>query len=299
MKKILNFGSLNIDTVYSLPHIVRPGETLSATSIDNFFGGKGFNQSIALSRAGATVFHGGTVGKDGKKLLACLDKNGVNCKHVLTTDHPTGHAFIQREPSGQNSIVLFGGANLEIRREEIDCALADFAEGDILIAQNEIANVPYLLQQAAKKKLQIALNPSPIDDEILNFPLSHTTWLFINEIEGHDFTHKHMPKDIIKALRERYPKIKILLTLGTEGAVYSDSERTIAHPSYPVTAVDTTGAGDVFLGYFIATISKGETVETALKTASLAAALTVTKAGAMPSIPTENEVIEFEKEFAK
>lgn len=299
MKKILNFGSLNIDTVYSLPRIVRPGETLSATSIDEFVGGKGFNQSIALSRAGAAVSHAGKIGKDGKKLLECLLGEGIDCKHLITSAGLSGHALIQREPSGQNSIILYGGTNQEVSKEEIDSALADYSEGDILISQNEISNVPYLLKKAAEKKMLIALNPSPIDDEILSLSLDDITWLFINEIEGHDYTQKSNPKDIIKALRERYPKIKILLTLGTEGAVYSDAKQTLEHPSYKVSAVDTTGAGDTFLGYFIGSVSTGLSAEEALKTASLAAALTVTKAGAMPSIPTKEEVIVFEKEISK
>lgn len=299
MKRILNFGSLNIDTVYSLPHIVRPGETLSATSIDNFVGGKGFNQSIALSRAGARVSHAGKIGKDGKKLFQQLTDNGVDCEYLIASRSLTGHAFIQREASGQNSIILFGGANLEVSKDEIDKTLANFNEGDILISQNEISNVTYLLEKAAERKMQIALNPSPIDEKILDFPLDNVTWLFINEVEGHDLTGEDNPDDIIKALRHRYPNMKILLTLGTAGAVYSDAEKTLIHHSYSVNAVDTTGAGDVFLGYFIGSTFNGFNAEDALKTASLAAALTVTKKGAMPSIPSISEVNEFEKEISK
>ncbi len=292
MNKILNFGSLNIDIVYSLDHIVRPGETISSREINTFCGGKGLNQSVAIARSGLEVYHAGKIGRDGAVIREVLDGAGIKCDFLLESEGRTGNALIQKDKSGQNSIILFGGANREITAGEIDSILEQFTENDILISQNEISNVPYLLEEARKRNMKIAFNPSPMEDWIKNTSLEGITWLVINEIEGEDLTGSGKPEEITERLLEKYPDICVVLTLGKNGVIYSDKSGRFRHDAYNVKVVDTTAAGDTFLGYFIGSIAKGSDIPTSLKLASLAASLAVSKAGAVSSIPTAEMVMD-------
>lgn len=171
---ILNFGSLNIDYTYQVDHFVRAGETSSSKSLSVFSGGKGLNQSIALSRAGANVWHAGAVGKeDGAFLIEELSEAGVHTEFISRTEGKTGHAIIQKDPSGQNCILLYGGANQEIGKEFVDRVMERFEEGDFLILQNEISEIAYIMEKARQKGMRIVLNPSPMDEKIASYPLSY------------------------------------------------------------------------------------------------------------------------------
>ncbi len=286
MNKILNFGSLNIDIVYTLDHIVRPGETISSEEINTFCGGKGLNQSVAIARSGLEVFHAGKIGRDGSIIRQVLAETGIRCEFLLEGEGRTGNALIQKDKSGQNSIILFGGTNKEITADEIDNILEQFAEDDILISQNEISNVPYLLKAAQKRKMKIAFNPSPMEEWIKSTSLEGIKWLIINEIEGEDLTGSTRPEEIISRLLDKYPDISVVLTLGENGVIYADKANWFKHGANEVEVVDTTAAGDTFLGYFIGSIANGLEIPASLKIASLAASLAVSKAGAVSSIPT-------------
>ena len=171
--RLLNFGSCNIDHVYSLENIVKAGETVSTYSLELFEGGKGLNQSIAASRAGMSVFHAGGIGRDGEMLSALLSKSGVDIKYLKVLDsEKTGHAIIQLSRSGENCILLYGGANLAVSREYIDEVLDNFGRGDILLLQNEISNVDHLVESAYNRGMTVVLNPSPINDEIKKIDIS-------------------------------------------------------------------------------------------------------------------------------
>lgn len=290
MGKILNFGSLNIDMVYSMPHFVQPGETVAANKMELFPGGKGLNQSVALSKTGAEVYHGGKIGSDGMWLLDILKNSGVNCDFVSADGSATGTAVIQVSPSGENCIIINHGSNYEITKEEIDRALGNFGEGDMLLLQNEINLLPYLIESAHKRGMRIALNPSPVDDELLKMDLSGLDYIILNEIEGEAFTGEKEPEKISAALAAKYPGLKVVLTLGGKGSMYTENGKVIRQGIYKVKAVDTTAAGDSFTGYFLALISAGKSAEEALRSAAKAAALAVSKMGAAASIPTMAEV---------
>lgn len=296
MKKILNFGSLNIDTVYSVDHIVRPGETLSALQVEEHCGGKGFNQSIAVSRAGASLYHAGKIGADGLILRRKLLENDVDCRFLECSGRFSGRAAIQKEASGENCILLYGGANREITEADIDRVLSFFGPGDLLISQNEISCVPYLLAQASGRGMEIAWNPSPIDPSLKSVPLSSISLLVINEIEGCELTGCDQPEDMLAYLRRTAPELEVVLTLGSQGAWYAGAQGMIRCPAYTVPVVDTTAAGDTFMGYLIAGLSGGSPMERALQNAC-AAALAVTKAGAYPSIPYRAQVEQLIKEY--
>lgn len=298
--KILNFGSLNIDYVYALDHIVKEGETESSFDYQVFAGGKGLNQSVALSRAGGHVFHAGRIGKEGLFLKEALEQCGVDCRLLLTDGGANGHAMIQRSVTGENSIVLYPGANHKITQEDIDNALTHFDRDDVLVCQNEISQMEYLISSAFGKGMKIAWNPSPITDIVERIDFNMISWLIINEIEGQAITGEASAEKILEVLRKQYPKLRVVLTLGADGSVYQDQNMTVRQARYSVPVKDTTAAGDTFLGYFISEVSAAEeneaAVKKALSLASMAAALAVSREGAMPSVPVREEV---EAELAK
>lgn len=290
--KILCLGSLNLDFVYNVDHFVLPGETIAALERNQFCGGKGSNQAISLARAGANVYMAGKIGSDGGVLRERLIDNGADVSLLEIDDSvPTGHAIIEVDPSGQNSIIICGGANQTIDEDFIDRALEGFGASDIILLQNEISSLDYAIKRATEKGIGVALNPSPLDDKLKNSPeLADVDWFIINELEGAALTGEKEPEAICRAMRAKYPKCIVVLTLGTDGAMYYDGTNTYKQPTYKVKPVDTTGAGDTFTGYFLAGIGDGLEVPAALDLAAKAAAISVTRPGAADSIPSRAEV---------
>lgn len=288
--KVLCIGSMNLDFVYSVDHIVAPGETEASYGLDVFLGGKGMNQSVALAKAGAETYHAGLIGEDGKVFLdACVEHN-VNGKHIKVVEGKTGHAIIQRDKNAQNCILLFGGANQKLTEEYVDGVLSDFEAGDILLLQNEVNMLPYIVDKAYEKGMQIAINPSPYDEKLDAVDMKKISFFLLNEVEGEQVTGHDDPDYIIANLLGLYPEAKIVLTLGKNGAVYADKNQKHYQPIFKVQAVDTTAAGDTFTGYFLAAVSEGIEVPTALKMAAKASSIAVTREGAVPSIPLRAEV---------
>lgn len=289
--KVLNYGSLNLDYTYSVPHIVVPGETITSTKLEIFPGGKGLNQSIALSKAGMEVYHAGQIGEDGGMLLDVCRENHVHTDYIRTVPVRTGNAIIQLDEGGQNSIVLFPGANRTQEKDTIDEVLTHFEAGDVLILQNEINLIEYLITQAFAKQMIIVLNPSPFDDAVLACDLSKITYFLMNEVEGEMLTGETEPDKILKTMRSRYPSSKVVLTLGGNGSIYSDQTTIHRQPIYRVPVTDTTAAGDTFTGYFLKfALTEGD-IPKALDMASYAAALAVSRKGAAVSIPKLEEVL--------
>lgn len=288
--KLLDFGSLNIDHTYQLPHLVRPGETLASDSYHKSEGGKGFNQAVALAKAGQEVYLAGAIGQDGLFLRDYLQELGVHTEHLCVLDAPTGHAMIQLDTEGQNCIILFGGTNGMITEAMIDEVLADFGAGDYLLLQNEISHVDSILRAAHAKGMHIILNPSPMSPELLTWPLELVEWFILNEIEGADITGKTQPEEMLDELLRRYPACHVVLTLGERGSVYADAAQRIDQSIVTAHTVDTTAAGDTFTGYFIHALLQGEAIQQALKTAACASAITVSRPGAGRSIPAAEEV---------
>ena len=293
--KILNFGSLNIDRVYSVDHFVAAGETLPANKMETFSGGKGLNQSVALARAGACVYHAGAIGPDGEDLRELLRDAGVHTDYLQQLDLPNGHAIIQVTPSGQNCIIVCAGANGALSEEYIDGVLEHFGAGDLLLVQNETSNVAYAMTAAKKHGMKIAFNASPITPALLSYPLDLVDWYLINEVEGKALAAcgEADNETILAALERRFPQAGIVLTVGRDGVLYSGGGQRAAHGIYKVPVVDTTAAGDTFCGFFLAALASGRTPAQALRTASLASSLAVSRRGAAPSIPTLAEAERF------
>ncbi|MBR1758924.1 MAG: ribokinase [Lachnospiraceae bacterium] len=289
--KILNFGSTNIDMTFTLDHIVQPGETISSYGMEIHPGGKGLNQSVALGRAGAEVWHGGLIGNDGAFLRDVLVDAGVHCDYLYDTDGPNGNALIQVDKNGQNCIVLFGGSNDKVTETLADEILSHFDAGDYLLLQNEINLDAYIIDRAYEKGMIIVLNPSPYNEKMEQCDLSKVTYFLMNEVEGAQITGKTAPKEILAEALRRWPHAKIVLTLGGDGCCYQNAEEYCEQGIFKVKAVDTTAAGDTFTGYFLASVMRGEPVKRALKLASKASSIAVGRPGASPSIPMADEVI--------
>lgn len=287
---VVNFGSLNIDHVYAVDHFCRAGETIHTKSYTQNAGGKGLNQSIAVSRSGQKVHHAGLLGPEGTRLAELLSGSGVDLRYLKHTDVPQGHAVIQVQPDGQNCIFLYGGSNQAVTPQEIDEVLMQLNAGDYLLLQNEIANLTYLLRAAARRGLRVVLNASPISDELLNADLSGVDWLVVNEIECAAMAGCGDAQVGYETLKQRYPSLGILLTLGSEGSVSWKDGTEVRQCAYPVKAVDTTGAGDTFMGYFVGCLAQGMERQTAMQYASMASAISVTRPGAAASIPLMDEV---------
>ncbi|MBQ4551660.1 MAG: ribokinase [Clostridia bacterium] len=290
--KMVVFGSLNIDKTYSMEEFVCPGQTVSALKMEEFCGGKGFNQAIALRRAGNEVYFAGAVGQDGGMLLEKLKENGIDSAHVRVTSGATGHAIIQVDRQGQNCIIILAGANGEITEDDVDQTLAHFAAGDLIVLQNEISCVPYILRRAHEKGMIVAFNPSPYNGKIAACDLGCVDYLLVNETEGAGMSGKTQVEDMLKALQEKHPALNIVLTLGGDGAVYQPkggAERCFRQAN-KVKAVDTTAAGDTFTGFFLSEILRHGNADKALEVATAAAGIAVTRKGAEPSIPLLSEV---------
>ena len=289
--KVLNIGSMNLDLVYSVDHIVQPGETEASFALDTFLGGKGLNQSMALAKAGVEIYQGGMIGEDGQVFLDACAEYGVKADYIRTVPGKSGHAVIQRDKNAQNCILLYGGANQMLTEAYVDEVLSSFAAGDILLLQNEVNQMPYIVEKAYEKGMQIALNPSPFNEKLEAVDMAKISIFLMNEVEGHQITGLTDPDEIIAEMLRRFPKARIVLTLGKDGAVYADADQKHFQPIFKVQAVDTTAAGDTFTGYFLAGLLDGMPVPEILKMSAKASSIAVTRAGAVPSIPYREEVL--------
>ena len=293
--KVLNFGSLNLDYTYKVTHMVREGETLEATDVSFNLGGKGFNQSVALARAGVPVYHAGLVGEEGLDFYDACETYGIKTDYMKTVTGRCGHTIIQVDAEGQNSIILFGGANQKNTKEYVDEVLSHFDTGDIILLQNEINELPYIIEQAFSKGMTIVLNPSPYNEKLDECDLGKVSVFVLNEIEGQQLSGMTTPTTIVAALDDSFANAKVVLTLGKGGCIYHHGDEELYQGAYEVKAVDTTAAGDTFTGFFIEGLIKKRDVKDSLKLASKAAALAVTKPGAAMSIPFMSEVELFEE----
>lgn len=292
---VYNFGSINIDHIYSLPHFVAPGETLACSSYNSVLGGKGANQSIACALAGMQTHHIGAINSNDRDILNQLQDAGVDCSGVVQGATPSGHAIIQVNQDGENSIVLFAGANHQLSTEQINQTLANTNNNDWVLLQNETNAIDQIIDLAHAKGLKVAFNPAPMTPSVANLPLDKVSLLFVNEIEAMQLSNTNDIDAAIAALSNSYPNTELLITLGKQGVLYMHKGERISVKGFKVEAVDTTAAGDTFTGYFVANYAalpapNAQNIRKALQTACAAAALCVTKHGAAPSIPDQQAV---------
>lgn len=279
---IHTLGSINIDHIYHVPRIPRPGQTITATALTQGLGGKGANQSVAAARAGAKVRHIGAVGPGAEPVLAELATEGIDTTHIAQLTHPTGHAIITLDPEAENAITVFPGANHALTAALAERALADARPGDILLMQNETSAQTDTAALAAANGLRLLYSPAPFDLGALRAVLPFAHLLLMNEGEADDLRRD------LGAL----PQIEMIVTRGAKGATWLRPGATdLTLPALQVEAVDTTGAGDCFAGNIAAALDAGLSAEQAMRRALAAAALQVTRPGAAPAMPRLAETL--------
>jgi ribokinase len=291
--KVLVFGSLNIDLIFRVNHVVVPGETIASSSLIKSAGGKGANQAAALAKAGLPVYMAGKIGNDGEFLLKLLESYGVNTDKVVRYEGATGQAIIQLDDNRQNAILLYAGGNGEITADEVTATLGEFGTGDLLVLQNEISCLPEIIGEAKKRGMVICLNPSPCNETIVKLPLGLVDLFFVNEIEGTSLVSMPLESplpQVIDKLVERFPTAEIILTAGKDGAYYGYGSCRVKGDIINTPVIDTTAAGDTFTGYFMAARERGMAVPQALATACKASSIAVSRMGAMDSIPLAVEI---------
>lgn len=288
--KVLVFGSLNIDFIYKLEHIVMPNETIKSTTCEVSAGGKGLNQAMAFAKTGLPVYIASNLGKNGQVLADALSSGNVDISLLNHVDEDSGEAIIQVDENGNNAIIVCGNCNEHITKEYIESVFSHFEKGDILVIQNEINNLDLIINTAKDKGIILVFNPSPFNHVIKTLPMNKIDYLFINEVEGKQLTGFEDEKSIVKHILKDYPDMKIVLTLGERGAVYADKNEYIYEPAKKVEVVDTVGAGDTFTGYFIYGVESGKTIKESLQMAAIASSIVIGRHGAGNSIPTLYEV---------
>ena len=282
---IWNLGSINADMVYALPHMPAPGETLAADSLDQGLGGKGANMSVAAARAGSHCCHIGAVGPEGKWAVDRLTEYGVDTRHIVTGNVPTGHAIIAVDTAGENSIILFPGANRTITEDQLGQALSAANAGDILVMQNETNMQAEAAKMGRSLGLRVAYAAAPFDAEAVQAILPYLDLLFLNEVEAQQLS------EATGKAPEALGIADVIVTLGAKGARHFAVDGTVTDvPALPVKPVDTTGAGDTFTGYVLSGLDRGLPMAQAMAQAARAGALMVTRNGAADAIPDLKEV---------
>jgi ribokinase len=284
---VFNLGSINIDLVYTVPHFPAPGETLTTLDHQRTLGGKGANQSIALARAGGDVRHIGATNREDEWLRAEMRGAGVGMSGVQDSSLATGHAIVSVSVDGENQILLFPGANHDIDMDDANATLDQAGDGDWALLQNETNGGAEFVAAARHRGLKLAYSAAPFDAEITAGLLPHTDLLIVNEGEaealaamlGRPATEAGIPH--------------LVITHGGDGADYTGEAGSFHQPAFDVDVVDTTGAGDCFFGYFLAELAVGVAVPQALRLASAAGALHVTRQGAGAVIPDRADVEAF------
>ncbi len=301
MADIVVVGSLNMDLTVRVPHIPKVGETILAKEIHNNGGGKGANQAIAAARLGSSVAMVGKVGQDknGHALLNALMKENIDITGVEFSEDMTGTAFIQVSDEGDNNIVVYSGANRHVDIAQIERNRHIIENSKICVLQMEIPFevVKYVANICYSKGVKVVFNPAPataqIDDDLLKksyILIPNETELFL--LAGEDGLNLDRIDEVIEKVYRRGVN-NLIVTLGDKGSLYYNGEKKLVFESKKVKAADTTAAGDSFIGALVTGLVEGKTIEEAIKFASYAAALTVTKLGAQSSLPTRVEVESF------
>ncbi|VVP89151.1 Ribokinase [Pseudomonas fluorescens] len=301
--KVVVIGSLNMDLVTRAPRLPRGGETLIGQSFATVSGGKGANQAVAAARLGTQVSMVGCVGDDayGQALRGALLAEGIDCQAVSTVDGSSGVALIVVDDNSQNAIVIVAGANGALTPALIGCVDAVLQSADVIICQLEVpdATVGHALQRGRELGKTVILNPAPASRPLPADWYANIDYLIPNESEASALTG--LPVDSRQSAQDAASRLiemgagKVIITLGAEGSLFADGQRFEHFPASAVKAVDTTAAGDTFVGGFAAALAGGKSEAEAIRFGQVAAALSVTRAGAQPSIPTLSEVQAFNR----
>ncbi len=303
--KIVVIGSLNVDTTYSLPHIPKEGETILATNKSTQRGGKGQNQAIQMARLGAAVSMIGAVGSDGegKDLIQGLKDEKIDVSGMIIKEGPSGTASIYVNEEGQNNIVVYPGANFKLTKEDIDSKLDIIKGADICVMQNEIPVdvIYYVLEICKDLDILVVHNPAPAVQEFDKKYLGLVDYFVPNETEMEIILNRELETDVENMAREvlELGCKNVIITLGSKGSLLVNSKKVFAQEAFKVKAIDTTAAGDSYIGGFVAGLAQGLEVERAMEYGTFSSALAVTKPGAVDSLPYKKDVEEFKENIKR
>lgn len=301
--KIVVIGSLNVDTTYSLPHIPKEGETILATNKTVQKGGKGQNQAIQMARLGAEVSMIGAVGSDGegKELIDGLKQENIDTRGMIVKEGPSGTASIYVNSVGQNNIVVYPGANFKLTKEDIDSKLDILKDADICVMQNEIPLdvIYHVLELCREMGITMIHNPAPAVKDFDKKYLSLIDYFVPNETEMELILNREIDSNVEDMAREvlELGCRNVIVTLGSKGSLLVNEEKVHAQKAMLVKAVDTTAAGDSFIGGFVAGLARGFDLERAMEYGTLSSALTVTSPGAVDALPYKKDVEEMEEKI--
>lgn len=301
MKKILVVGSINEDITLHMKKLPLPGETVIANDFDTSLGGKGCNQAVAAARIGGEVSFIGAVGskKSDDEILELLEKDGINTSGIARLETNTGSAYITIDEDAENSIIVYPGANFEITKDHLHANEELFIESDYCLLQLEVPMdiIRETLKLCDKHGVKVILNPAPYNDDVDDEILSKVDFYIPNQTEflqtvkadtqteydidwyiteGEKFAAKH--------------NLSLVITLGKDGSILIKDNGVVRIPVFKTTAVDTTAAGDSFIGGFLATLSKGESIVDSLTKGSKVASITISRKGAIKAIPHLSEL---------
>lgn len=304
MKKALVIGSLNMDMTVKVEEIPKLGETIFGNDFYESCGGKGANQAVAVSKLGMKTEMIGMVGKDsqGEKLIQNLNKYGIISDNVIKSDELTGRAIITVDKKGDNNIIVIPGSNFKITKEHIQAKQDVIASSDVVILQNEIPSetVEFSLLKAKELGKITIFNPAPAR-KLSGEVFKNTDYLILNETEMEEiFEIKFNDEEYTEKIsikKKEYGIKNIILTLGDKGSIlFSEDNNIKKYDVYKVKAVDTTAAGDSFIGAFTMKICEIGNPDEAIKYATAVSAIVVTRQGAQDSIPTREEIEKFIEE---
>ena len=304
MKKALVIGSLNMDMTVKVEELPKLGETIFGNDFYESCGGKGANQAVAVSKLGMKTEMIGMVGKDsqGEKLIQNLNKYGIISDNVIKSDEQTGRAIITVDKKGDNNIIVIPGSNFKITKEHIQAKQDVIASSDVVILQNEIPSetVEFSLLKAKELGKITIFNPAPAR-KLSGEVFKNTDYLILNETEMEEiFEIKFNDEEYTEKIsikKKEYGIKNIILTLGDKGSIlFSEDNNIKKYDVYKVKAVDTTAAGDSFIGAFTMKICESGNSDEAIKYATAVSAIVVTRQGAQDSIPTREEIEKFIEE---
>lgn len=286
---ILNFGKLSVERIYSAESLDLSENITEISALQTFAGGRGLNISVALSRAGASkIHHAGFVGIGGEFLRDALKNSGVNTVNIKAIDEPTAHSVVLLGENGGFKKLSFGGTNLSVTKAFADTVLSRFSAGDMLIIDDGISEFDYIITEAQGMGMKIFFTPEAIMSHV-DFNL--LDYVFLSEEQAKAVSGKSKREEIIRFFKGNYERLRVLIDFSEKGFIYIDKTQTLFQSAFVTEQVDLTAATDTFTGYFIASVIKNRKAKEALRLASAAKALSVSKKGAAISIPYESELL--------
>ncbi|WP_420861799.1 ribokinase [Algirhabdus cladophorae] len=283
---IYNLGSINRDLIYQMQRLPQAGETIAAQEFIEMLGGKGLNQSVAATRAGADLVHIGAIGKDDRDMRERLQNLGLDTSAIAGVDHPTGHAIVSVDEAGENAIVLLQGANVQQDQDMIKQSLKNIKDSDFLMLQNETNYQLLAAQIAYDVGATVVYSAAPFSATAVEAVLPFVDILVVNTVERQQLS------DALGIGEFDLPVSTAIITKGAEGADWIDIKSKVskATPAMNAEVVDTTGAGDTFIGYVVSGLAEGLPPDEAMRLGSVAAAIMVSRKGTASAIPTRAEV---------